>query len=359
MPTCRTCDGPWGAAVIDVLVVGGGPVGLATALHAARAGMDVAVAEPRAGPIDRACGEGLMPGAVTALAGLGVDVAGHPLRGIRYLGGGRAAEATFRTGFGAGVRRTRLHAALLAAVHRAGVPVLPLRVTGLRQDADRVVADGVAARYLVGADGLHSRVRRATGLDARPHRWPPAPWRDGPRRYGLRRHFAVRPWTDLVEVYWSRHAEAYVTPVATDLVNVAVLGPAGRYDLAAFPALAARLPAGAADATHGRGPLRQRSRGRVAGRVLLVGDAAGYVDALTGEGVAVGLAQARAAVHCLAAGRPADYDHAWRAVTRRYRWLTEALVRGTANPRAASLVVPAAAALPGAFAAAVNAIARG
>ncbi|MFD6891903.1 NAD(P)/FAD-dependent oxidoreductase, partial [Streptomyces sp. NPDC059957] len=71
--------------MIDLLVVGGGPAGLATAIHGALAGFDVVVAEPRPAPIDKACGEGLMPGAVRALEALGVTVPGHPLRGIRYV----------------------------------------------------------------------------------------------------------------------------------------------------------------------------------------------------------------------------------------------------------------------------------
>src|SRR3978361_980630 len=98
--------------MIDLLVAGGGPVGLATALYAHRSGLSVVVAEPRAGASDKACGEGLMPGAVHALSDLGVSVEGTPFRGIRYVSGGRRAEAAFRDGCGLGVRRTTLHRAL-------------------------------------------------------------------------------------------------------------------------------------------------------------------------------------------------------------------------------------------------------
>lgn len=88
--------------MIDLLVAGGGPAGLATAIHAARAGLDVVVAEPRPGPVDKACGEGLMPAAVHALADLGVAVGGRPLRGIRYVDARYEAEAHFRAGPGRG-----------------------------------------------------------------------------------------------------------------------------------------------------------------------------------------------------------------------------------------------------------------
>src|SRR6201999_405761 len=114
-------------------------------------------------------------------------------------------------------------------------------------------------------------------------------------RFGLRRHYRIAPWTDLVEVHWAAGAEAYVTPVAADQVGVAVLGaqdggtrssgiqyggPPGRgFDarLAAFPLLRERL-AGAVPVSdvRGAGPLRQGVRRRVAGRVLLAGDASGY-----------------------------------------------------------------------------------
>lgn len=338
--------------MIDLLVAGGGPAGLATAIHAARAGLDVVVAEPRPGPVDKACGEGLMPAAVRALTGLGVAVEGHPFRGIRYVDARQQAEAHFRDGQGRGVRRTALHAALSRRAAELGVPVLPLRVDTVRQDADGVTAAGVTARYLAAADGLHSPIRRALRLGLRPDRQPP--------RYGLRRHFAVPPWTDCVEVHWSGRAEAYVTPVGAHLVGVAVLTcDRAPFDvhLACFPRLAARLPPHAATAARGAGPLRQRVRTRVAGRVLLVGDAAGYVDALTGEGISLSLGAAEALVACVRAGRPQDYDRAWRQVSRRYRLLTGSLLWARGRPGLARRIVPTAARFPALFAAAVNQLA--
>src|SRR5579871_2676335 len=106
--------------MIDVLVVGGGPVGLATAIACARAGLTVSVAEPRGGPIDKACGEGVMPAAVRRLADLGVTPYGHAIRGIRYLDDRHRADARFRRGDGLGVRRTVLHAALASRAAALG-----------------------------------------------------------------------------------------------------------------------------------------------------------------------------------------------------------------------------------------------
>ncbi|MFJ9407198.1 NAD(P)/FAD-dependent oxidoreductase [Streptomyces sp. NPDC101393] len=361
--------------MIDLLVAGGGPAGLATAVHAALAGWEAVVVEPRTTPVDKACGEGIMPGGVAALTALGVDLAeGRPLRGIRYLDGRRSAEASFTAGPGLGMRRTALHTALARRAAEVGVKVLDGRVGEVRQSEDSVTAAGLRARWLVAADGLHSPVRHALGLDA-------ASPRPRPRRYGLRRHYRVAPWTDFVEVYWpgkragtdgatgaspgSRQGaadaagEVYVTPVGEELVGVAVLSTARRgfaAHLAGFPQLAPLLDGGPAGAVRGAGPLQQRVTRRTAGRVLLVGDAAGYVDALTGEGIALALASAAAAVRCLAAGRPDAYEGEWRRLSRRHRLLTEGLVRMSGSPAAARLIVPAAAGLPSVFGAAVRAL---
>jgi flavin-dependent dehydrogenase len=340
--------------VIDVLVVGGGPAGLATAICCARAGLSVTVAEPRGTPIDKACGEGVMPAALRRLAAIGVDPAGYPLRGIRYLDASHRADALFRHGPGRGVRRTALHAALADRAAALGIAVLPIRVTSFAQDAGHVSAAGVEARYLVAADGLHSPIRRT--LEEHPVR-------SARPRYGLRQHFRVAPWTDLVEVYWTPGAEAYVTPVASDLVGIGLLfarassgGPSEfGARLAGFPALVERLDgAAAASDVRGAGPMRQDVRRRVYGRVLLVGDASGYLDALTGEGIGVGVAQAEVLAACLAAGRPGDYERAWRRVSGPAWRFTAGLLWARNQPALAGRLVSTAQRLPWLFATLVN-----
>ncbi|MET9646305.1 NAD(P)/FAD-dependent oxidoreductase [Streptomyces syringium] len=336
--------------MIDVLVSGGGPAGLAAAIHTALRGMEAVVIEPREPPVDKACGEGIMPSGVAALRALGLDVPGHPLRGIRYVDGDHRAEAEFRHHPGLGVRRTTLHSALHRRAVELGVRFAATRTEAVRQDELGVSTGEWRARWLIAADGLHSPLRRALGLHL------PV---GGPARYGLRRHYRIAPWTDCVEVHWSAEGEAYVTPVGEDCVGIAVLSGTRRpYDehLRAFPALAARVHGRPASTVRGAGPLHQRARHRVAGRVLLTGDAAGYVDALTGEGIALALATARAAVESLAAGTPHTYEAAWARLTRRHRFLTHALLRAARHPATARLVVPAASRLPSVFTATVRAL---
>jgi flavin-dependent dehydrogenase len=336
----------------DLLVAGGGPIGLATALYAVRVGLDVGVREPRTGVIDKACGEGLMPGAVAALHDLGVTLDGHPIAGIRYLDGARSAEARFRGGGGLGVRRTVLHGALRARAAAAAIVPDHRPVREIVDRGDHLLVDGEPTRHLVAADGLHSPVRRLLGLAGPPARR---------RRYGLRCHVEIAPWTPFVEVHWSPAGEAYVTPVAHDQVGVAVLTAEHRPLpdlLGQFPLLAARIDGRVQSRARGAGPLRQRSRRRVAGRVLLVGDAAGYVDALTGEGIALGLAQARAAVATIADGHPQRYESEWRRLGWRHDLVTKSLVVATSVPPVRRRIVRAAARMPAVFGAAVDQLSR-
>jgi flavin-dependent dehydrogenase len=338
--------------MIDLLVVGGGPAGLATALRGARAGLEVVVVERRTGPIDKACGEGLMPHTLRQLESLGVQAKGKTFRGISYTDGTRQVDAPFTIGTGLGMRRTALHAALLEEATSAGVQIVHDQVGEITQDATSVRAQGLRARYLVAADGLHSPIRRSLGLER------PSP---GPRRWGIRRHVRVAPWSDYVEVHWAAGAEAYVTPVADDCVGIALLSSRrGGFDshLEEFPALRERVEGRPHEPDRAAGPLRQRVSHRRAGRVLLVGDAAGYVDALTGEGLGLAFGAAELLVKCVVADRPEDYDRQWRKLTRRYRGLTAALLAASTHGSLRSGIVPAAHALPKVFNGLVNLLAQ-
>jgi flavin-dependent dehydrogenase len=171
----------------------------------------------------------------------------------------------------------------------------------------------------------------------------------------------IAPWIDYVEVHWAPGAEAYVTPVADDCVGITILtSRRGGFDshLDEFPALKDRAHGVPHGPDRAAGPLQQKVRSRSAGRVLLVGDAAGYVDALTGEGLGIAFSAAELLVGCIVADRTDDYDRLWRQMSRRYRLLTAALLHASAYGPVRSRIVPAATALPKVFASIVNQLAE-
>jgi flavin-dependent dehydrogenase len=312
----------------DVIVVGGGPAGLAVAIAAAQRGLDVLVLERGRLPADKAGGEGVLPPGVRALQALGVEPHLDPaacsrIAAIRWIDGGLAAEARLGKPGGLGVRRTALSAALAARAREAGAEVREgAAVRSHRRGADEAEAwtDGgrERARVLVAADGLASPVRRREGLELP---------RAGAPRFGLRRHFARAPWTDAVEVHFGEGVEAYVTPAGPGRVGVAFLceeAARAPYQelLERFPVLAARLGGAAFDSpAAGAGPLARAASARALDRLILVGDAAGYVDAVTGEGLSLAfegaLALGRALPGALARGARRDAFAAWEAEERR------------------------------------------
>jgi 2-polyprenyl-6-methoxyphenol hydroxylase-like FAD-dependent oxidoreductase len=217
-----------------------------------------------------------------------------PFVGVRYVQeDGTFAEARFAkaTGGGLGVRRLALAGALSRRAVEVGVALRDRAPVRRHQRlADRVIVElddeRIEAKLLVAADGMASPLRRAAGL-ARPAR--------GPRRFGLRQHFRCAPWSPFVEVHFQRGLEAYVTPAGASRVGVAFLWEDGTQAeisfaslLNQFPRLLAQLAGAPADSEpRGAGPLARGVRARTADRLVLVGDAAGYVDAITGEGLSL------------------------------------------------------------------------
>lgn len=298
----------------DLVIVGGGPAGLATALFGRQLGLDCVVIERRSPPIDKPCGEGIMPSGVKLLREMGVSLPQNSwdFNGIRYVDGDETVEGSFFKGKGIGIRRTRLHEALIRQAEATGCTLCwETRATGLVEKGVKTDNGTYRGRWIVGADGLHSRVRQWANLDAPVNRM---------ERYGLVRHYLLSPWTDKVEVYWHDTFEVYVTPVGTTEVCVAVLTDDRERSFDSFleevPRLAERLSrVDEVRDNGGWGPLYRTVSALRNGKVCLVGDAAGYRDAITGEGLSVAFEQARVLAKVLARGTPSRYE-------RRYDWIT-------------------------------------
>ncbi len=347
----------------DVLIVGGGPLGCATALHLSSRGMRSTILEERAYPRDKVCGEGLLPHGVLELETLGLQrevlAAGVRFDGIAYQGAGGRVEGLFRGltrhDFGIGIRRLALDALFAEQVRKnPRIRLLRAKANAIKVDGDGVTVATDSAehrsRALVGADGLHSFTRKALGLEKVSRKNP---------RYGARMHLQLpsnRAQPHLVEVHLGEGCELYITPVAEHVVNMAVLAgrditqtfrgdlAAGLMDLVRRQESAAHWLQDAQIISEPAlcGPLRQETTDVVANRALLVGDAAGFLDPLTGEGMSLGLMMARIAAETLAKGLQEDklsavdlrsYAERCRANTADVVQATELLLWWSRQPR--------------------------
>ena len=302
-----------------VYIVGGGPAGLATAIALRQQGFRVTVADCAVPPIDKACGEGLLPDTVQTLSVLGISIpetSCFPFRGIRFSHANASVAADFPNGVGLGVRRTILHTLLLRRAEALGASFiwnskhLALTANGLSVNGEALPAD-----FVVGADGQISRIRHQAGL----HRT-----RTQSIRYAFRRHYRIRPWSPYVELCWGPKSQIYVTPVSANEVGVALTSCDSKLRLdealADFPHVARRL-AGAKHVSAERGALSiSRAFARVSSNnVALIGDASGSVDAITGEGIGLSFKQALAFANALRSNTLSRYEAEHRAICRRSR----------------------------------------
>jgi menaquinone-9 beta-reductase len=324
----------------DVFVIGGGPVGLAIAIAARRKGFSVTVADAMEPPIDKACGEGIMPDGLAVASRLGLQLPlddSYEFRGIRFHGEGVSVSADFLNGTGRGFRRTTLHRAMAEQAERCGVDLRwGCSISGL--------AD-VDAQWIVGADGTGSRVRGWAGL---------ARFRRDTRRFGFRQHFRTAPWADHVEIYWGEGCQVYITPVAADEVCVALISRDPKLRVAdalrQFPALAARLE-GSPNSSTERGALTasRRLRRVTRGNIALIGDASGSVDAISGEGICLGFHQAIALADAMEKRDLALYEAAHRRLSTRPRFMADFMLTMDRRRWLRKRALPALAAYPDLF----------
>ena len=301
---------------MDVAVFGGGPAGLAAALALRQRGCRVALYDGQRPPIDKACGEGLMPEAVRLLQRLGVTLGsddGAPMRGISFHDAHGNASAAFDEGAGLAVRRTRLHSRMAARAAEMGIEMhWGASVRAVKNGGFASAGKRIQAEFFVIADGLCSTLGEASGFRER---------RCHSTRYASRQQFRCAPWSSRVEVHWGSHEQLYVTPLGDDEVGVALLttkrGRRLSDALPDFPDVAKRI-AGAARTSGMRGAVtKTRSlREVIRGNVAVLGDASGSVDAVTGEGLLNALQQAHALAGAIAAGKPKSYAAAHRQISK-------------------------------------------
>ncbi|HVH72325.1 MAG TPA: NAD(P)/FAD-dependent oxidoreductase [Candidatus Dormibacteraeota bacterium] len=309
----------------DVLIIGGGPAGLAAAIAARRKGLSVTVADGAKPPIDKACGEGLLPGTIEALLELGVNIQAHDgriFRRIRFIDGRTSAEAEFPEN-GIGVRRTVLHQRMLDRAEECGVELLwNSPVTSISPDGAFVGRRTIPARWIIGADGIHSRVRRWSGLDTGMR---------GEMRFAQRRHYQVRLLADCVEVYWGQKTQAYVTPLANEETCVVLISrePAMCFEeaLREFSGLASSLRnARLSSVQRGTVTVMCKLDRVYRGNVVLSGDASGSVDAIAGEGLGLSFRQALALADALESGELGKYQMAHHRLAKRPRFMAKILL---------------------------------
>ena len=308
------------------MIVGGGPAGLAAAIAARAKGLRVTVVDSRIPPIDKACGEGLLPEAVAALGKLGVDLCNASatrFSGIRFSDEHSSASARFPRGTALGLRRTALHKLLLDRATSSGIDFAwGARVFAFDRAAAQVNGKWIGFRWLIGADGQQSSVRRFANLgrDLR-----------GPTRFGFRRHYAIAPWSDFVEVHWGDRCQMVVTPTGAQEICVSVftsdLHQRIEDALREFPAVARHL-GGAQAVSSQAGAVTSLGRARAVtrGAVALVGDASGTVDGIAGQGLSLAFQQAHALGEALGCGDLAHYASAHRRIMRNATRMTRLLL---------------------------------
>jgi menaquinone-9 beta-reductase len=319
-------------SAFDVLVIGGGPAGLAASIACAHEGMTVVVADPAHPPVDKACGEGILSDGVRELREFGIALAASAsLRGIQFFSGNSEVRAEFANGDGVGVRRTVLHDALRLRAAELGVQLCwGSRVEELTKGVALVDGEEVCYGFVVVADGQHSIWRDRLDFEGEV--------RLRRQRFGFRRHYRMSPWSNFVEVHWGDGAQMYITPVAEDEVCIALLTSDQHADfdreLAKFGVVAEQVSKaepcsklrGAVCATR---TLSHVTRSNIA----LIGDASGSVDAITGDGISIALHAAKTLARSIREKDLGSYEDAHRRIMRRPRQMGELLLAMDRNPR--------------------------
>lgn len=295
-----------------VLIVGGGPAGLAAAIVLAKEKIFSLVIEKAKWPRDKVCGEGVMPAGVSFLKKYGVfdklpDDGYYLFEGVCYFNKNVVAYGHFENASGLGIRRLHLSAALLATAkenkyieiwdHSKLMDISQsssgIKATIQKNSQKKILPEIFS--LIIGADGLRSQVKKICNLQGT------APGKQ--KRWGARQHYAITPWNDHVEIHWSNGVEIYVTPSGKNRIEIAFLWDKDQFQprkkdwftslLEVFPEVHHKIQkAPSLSEAKGIGPLAVGCSSSVADRVILIGDANTYLDGITGEGISLAFEQA-------------------------------------------------------------------
>ncbi len=305
--------------MFDAVIAGGGPAGSAAAIVLAEAGLKVAIVDKSQFPRNKACGEYVSAGAVEQLRALGLESllapAAAPLDGIRLNGNGVRVELRFSKA-GWAISRVRLDDELLRLAISSGAAFVQARVEDVREEAPGSLVTvrepsgetrDLRARYVVGADGAHSVIARKCGLSVAPR---------GEQRFALGGHYGGLCELDrFVEMFVEGRSYFAVNPFDAAHANIMVIVrekdlSSRKNDVDRFIRERARALSGDAARFSGAqlegkrvavGPLSHSTRGVTAGNVLLAGDAAGFIDPFTGQGIYLALRGGIGAARAIAA----------------------------------------------------------
>lgn len=290
---------------MKVAVIGGGPVGLVTALYLESLGHSVDIFEKGTWPRDKTCGQGIMPSGIKKLSQLGIDFEPGkdclPFNGINYIDGPLSLKG-FLPKKGYGIERIVLSQKIINKIkekkHINLFPNTTITETYNHFDKFKIIANDEEKiyDYAFACDGMNSPLRK---------KYNNRQVRKGVWRMGAREHFNQAPWSEKVEVYWSEKVEAYVTPVSDQKVEVAFLwfedsieqGSNLRENLwDNFPELKEKIYFEKSQKDfRGYGPFSTKSKEVKVGRLFFLGDAYCFLDGITGEGLSLGFKGAKVA----------------------------------------------------------------